>query len=204
MFVPFSVSAIRLNVIRQVRPVMGWVRISIRFSADWPEGSINRAFISFFSKDNISLLFSHGKFPDAFVKYRKISLISDDSDFGEIRKSLPEILSFFKTSSINVLNASLLLVCSWPSQAAYNLDVYQPRNPKASAYYKCVENHFEELERAYPKGQKLENLLSWRHSGFHVYIGDRITPSDNPRSHAKPVLATWPGTLFGLAFPRNE
>jgi len=28
----------------------------------------------------------------------------------------------------------------------YNLDVYQPRNPKASAYYKCVENHFEELE----------------------------------------------------------
>ncbi len=27
-----------------------------------------------------------------------------------------------------------------------NFDVYQPRNPKASAYYKCVENHFEELE----------------------------------------------------------
>jgi hypothetical protein len=31
--------------------------------------------------------------------------------------------------------------------AAHNLDVYQSRNPKASAYYKCVENHFEELER---------------------------------------------------------
>jgi hypothetical protein len=31
----------------------------------------------------------------------------------------------------------------------YNYDVYQPRNPKASAYYKCVENHFEELERAW-------------------------------------------------------
>jgi hypothetical protein len=30
-----------------------------------------------------------------------------------------------------------------------NFDVYQPRNPKASAYYKCVENHFEELERAW-------------------------------------------------------
>ena len=26
----------------------------------------------------------------------------------------------------------------------YDFDIYQPRNPKASAYYKCVENHFEE------------------------------------------------------------
>jgi hypothetical protein len=31
----------------------------------------------------------------------------------------------------------------------YNFDVYQPRNPKASAYYKCVENHFEALERTW-------------------------------------------------------
>ncbi|MFH2092214.1 MAG: hypothetical protein ABIJ31_07615 [Pseudomonadota bacterium] len=30
-----------------------------------------------------------------------------------------------------------------------NIDVYQQRNPKASAYYKCVENHFEELEQAW-------------------------------------------------------
>ena len=28
-----------------------------------------------------------------------------------------------------------------------NFHIYQPRNPKASAYYKCVENHFEELEQ---------------------------------------------------------
>jgi hypothetical protein len=29
-----------------------------------------------------------------------------------------------------------------------DLDVYQPRNPKVSAYYyRCVENHFEELEQ---------------------------------------------------------
>jgi hypothetical protein len=27
--------------------------------------------------------------------------------------------------------------------------IYQPRNPKSSAYYKCVENHFEELEQAW-------------------------------------------------------
>jgi hypothetical protein len=26
----------------------------------------------------------------------------------------------------------------------------------------------------------IENMLSWRHSGFHVYIGDRITPTDKP------------------------
>ena len=40
-------------------------------------------------------------------------------------------------------------------------------------------------------------MLSWRHSGFHVYIGDRIIPS-------RRVLATWPGTLSVPAFHRNE
>ncbi len=24
----------------------------------------------------------------------------------------------------------------------------------------------------------IENMLSWRHTGFHVYIGDRINPDD--------------------------
>jgi hypothetical protein len=27
-----------------------------------------------------------------------------------------------------------------------DVDVYQPRNPKVSAYYRCVEDHFEQLE----------------------------------------------------------
>ena len=27
-----------------------------------------------------------------------------------------------------------------------DFDVYQPCNPKASAYYRCVEDHFEQLE----------------------------------------------------------
>jgi len=27
----------------------------------------------------------------------------------------------------------------------------------------------------------IENMLSWHHSGFHVYIGDRIYPSDKTR-----------------------
>jgi hypothetical protein len=35
------------------------------------------------------------------------------------------------------------------AQSSNNYDVYQPRNPKASAYYKCVENHFGELEHVW-------------------------------------------------------
>jgi hypothetical protein len=27
-----------------------------------------------------------------------------------------------------------------------DFDIYQPRNPKASAYYRCVKDHFEQLE----------------------------------------------------------
>ena len=27
-----------------------------------------------------------------------------------------------------------------------DFDVYQPRNPKSSAYFRCVEDHFEQLE----------------------------------------------------------
>jgi hypothetical protein len=41
--VPGSFSSIRLNEMRQVRPVMGLVRISIFRSAITPEGSINLA-----------------------------------------------------------------------------------------------------------------------------------------------------------------
>ena len=32
------------------------------------------------------------------------------------------------------------------SPTAIDFDVYQPRNPKASAYYRCVEDHFEQLK----------------------------------------------------------
>jgi hypothetical protein len=32
------------------------------------------------------------------------------------------------------------------SPKAIDFDVYQQRNPKASAYYRCVEDHFEQLE----------------------------------------------------------
>jgi len=45
--------------------------------------------------------------------------------------------------------------------ATHTFDVYQPRNPKASAYYKCVENHFEDLERAWD-GMYASRLGFWR------------------------------------------
>jgi hypothetical protein len=32
------------------------------------------------------------------------------------------------------------------SPTAIDFDVYQPRNPKISGYYRCVEDHFEVLE----------------------------------------------------------
>jgi hypothetical protein len=41
---------------------------------------------------------------------------------------------------------------------------------------------YEVLKMLYKEGKindaVSENMLSWRHSGFHGYIGDRITPSD--------------------------
>jgi len=43
----------------------------------------------------------------------------------------------FSVGLVNMLNAC---------PTAIDLDVYQPRNPKASAYYRCVEDHFERLE----------------------------------------------------------
>jgi hypothetical protein len=41
---------------------------------------------------------------------------------------------------------------------------YQPRNPKASAYYKCVEDHFEELERAW------DDMYASRYGFWRTYV----------------------------------
>jgi ribosomal protein S27E len=46
----------------------------------------------------------------------------------------------------------------------HNYDIYQPRNPKASAYYKCVENHFEELERAW------DDIYKSRYGFWRTYV----------------------------------
>ena len=35
------------------------------------------------------------------------------------------------------------------SPTAIDFDVYQPRNPKASAYYHCVEVHLDQLEAVF-------------------------------------------------------
>ncbi len=43
----------------------------------------------------------------------------------------------------------------------HNFGIYQPHNPKASAYYKCVENHFEELEKVWD-GMYASRLGFWR------------------------------------------
>ena len=50
---------------------------------------------------------------------------------------LVRILAFYRMGLIYMLNAS---------PTAIDSDVYQPRNPKASAYSRCVEDHFEQLE----------------------------------------------------------
>ncbi len=51
------------------------------------------------------------------------------------------------------------------SPTAIDFDVYQPRKPKASAYYRCVEDHFEQLETVWipaplparrPTGRRVE------------------------------------------------
>ena len=47
------------------------------------------------------------------------------------------VFVFYRVGLIDMLNAC-------PTEIDF--DVYQPRNPKASAYYRCVEDHFEQLE----------------------------------------------------------
>ena len=43
----------------------------------------------------------------------------------------------------------------------------------------------------------IENMLSWRHTGFYVHIGARIWPEDET------ALATWANILFATVFQRN-
>jgi hypothetical protein len=48
--------------------------------------------------------------------------------------------------------------------ATHNSDVYQPHNPKASAYYKYVENHFEDLECAW------DDMYASRYGFWRTYV----------------------------------
>ncbi len=61
----------------------------------------------------------------------------------------------------------------------------------AGGYFRCVQDHFEQLEmllqdryeprygfwRSYVTD--IENLFSWRHSGFNVYCGPTIWPHND-------------------------
>ena len=68
------------------------------------------------------------------------------------------------------------------SPTEIDFDVYQPRKPKASAYYRCVEDHFEQLEtvwlparRAYKSLQLGEDERYQRRFGFwRPYVTDVI------------------------------
>ncbi len=37
----------------------------------------------------------------------------------------------------------------------------------------------------------IENMLSWYHTGFHVYVGDRLYPDDNLKVTRKTGLGNW-------------
>jgi hypothetical protein len=60
---------------------------------------------------------------------------------------------------------------SMAQSSPYDFDIYaclsgyQPRNPKASAYYTCVENHFEGLE------QVCESNLDKLWASFQFILG---------------------------------
>ena len=60
-----------------------------------------------------------------------------------------------------------------------DFDVYQPRNPKASAYYRCVEEHFEQLEAVWDERYQLR-FGFWRPYVTDVlqrYLVSSSTPS---------------------------
>ena len=63
---------------------------------------------------------------------------------------------------------------------AIDFDVYQPRKPKASAYYRCVEDHFEQLEAVWlpARRQSLQLGEDERYQGrfgfWRPYVTDVI------------------------------
>ncbi len=66
---------------------------------------------------------------------------------------------------LNVHENHIFFIGSAMAQSKTNdLEVYQPRNPKVSAYYRCVENHFEELE------QNWDDKYAFRYGFWCRYI----------------------------------
>ena len=50
----------------------------------------------------------------------------------------------------------------------YNFDLYQPRNPKALGYYRCLQDHFEQLEMSW------EDHYASRYGFSRPYVLDVI------------------------------
>ncbi len=67
-----------------------------------------------------------------------------------VRLSLIQQASY--SSLMYTKNLFSLSAFAMAHSKTYDLDVYQPRNPKASEYYKCVEKHFEELAQKWDDG----------------------------------------------------
>ena len=63
---------------------------------------------------------------------------------------------------------------------AFDIDVYQPRNPKAIAYYRCVEDHFEQLETVWDKRYQ-RRFSFWRPYVTDVirrYLASSVEPKE--------------------------
>ena len=52
------------------------------------------------------------------------------------------------------LARKLILVSIDMETAAHAHDVYRPRNPRASDYFKCTQAHFEQLEMLWPPARR--------------------------------------------------
>jgi hypothetical protein len=49
-----------------------------------------------------------------------------------------------------------------------DVGIYQPRNPKASGYYRCVQDHFEQLEMLW------QDRYAPRYGFWRAYVTDVI------------------------------
>lgn len=80
------------------------------------------------------------------------------NDFSIIQYHLPPGLDFQSD-----IHETFIIFDYAMALATYIYDVYQPRNPKASAYCKCVENHFKELEKVW------NNIFKSRYGYWRTY-----------------------------------
>jgi hypothetical protein len=107
---------------------------------------------------------------------------------------------------------SLIILMGQPIPNLAALDVYRPRNPRASAYYQCVQNHFEELDQVWDE-RYASHFGFWRShikDVIHRYLdcGDlhcgfaRVKCAECGKSICCHFLAS--GGIFALPAIRRE